>query len=546
MSKQKEFIDHIHIYDSAKEIDYIQLNTYYKVFILCKKSFNYQIDINKFLNKNLTENEIQSINLNSPNFNFKFNEFISFQKEFDIYIVDKNYLLNRGINENFIYDCKLSYAINNEKKILSFNEEIKYLIIESLKPNKLLNQNKDNENLLSSMNNNNINNFMENLSSNINNNNVENFSSDINNISMGNKVPFNINNNIKNKEKSRNEDNFKMIFPIYQNFKKFIKSLDKQADNTTYNNIYDIISLISINLFPVLPVYLIKNDQYKYCLNTLKFNEFYKFEKSKDKQERQNIINYINTLNLLNINLNIEILSQKKLLNPNSIYSFVDEAFCKAIKLPYEKYNSFEVNYFIYQNNRFLYFSNIQLLLKVNNYKENSFSLSKYDFNNNINNLNLNIMNNKVVFNNHMQTQNTQNNIKLGELNHCLGLENIGATCYMNATIQCLCHIRSLKEYFKKYKNFDDSARLTKCFCELINSLWTESYIGYFTPTNFKNLISKLNPLFEGIQANDSKDLIIFIYETMHNELNNPNINNNNLYNLNNIQEELRLNNEAF
>ena len=129
---------------------------------------------------------------------------------------------------------------------------------------------------------------------------------------------------------------------------------------------------------------------------------------------------------------------------------------------------------------------------------------------------------------------------------HCLGLENIGATCYMNATIQCLCHIKFLKEYFKNNNNFNNNARLTKCFCELINSLWTESDKGYFTPTNFKNLISKLNPLFEGIQANDSKDLIIFIYETIHNELNNPNINNNYLYNLYNIPEELRLFRESY
>ena len=102
----------------------------------------------------------------------------------------------------------------------------------------------------------------------------------------------------------------------------------------------------------------------------------------------------------------------------------------------------------------------------------------------------------------------------------------------MNATIQCLCHIRSLKEYFKIYNKFGDNARLTKCFCELINNLWTESNKGYFFPINIKNLICQINEL---------KDLIIFLYETMHDELNNPNINNNNLYNLNNIQEELRL-----
>ena len=110
---------------------------------------------------------------------------------------------------------------------------------------------------------------------------------------------------------------------------------------------------------------------------------------------------------------------------------------------------------------------------------------------------------------------------------HCLGLENIGATCYMNATIQCLCHILNMKNYFQNRKLvFNDinnkKCPLTKEFYKLINSLWKYSFNGrkYFTPTNFKNIISQLNPLFEGIAANDSKDLIIFIYETMHNEIN--------------------------
>ena len=134
----------------------------------------------------------------------------------------------------------------------------------------------------------------------------------------------------------------------------------------------------------------------------------------------------------------------------------------------------------------------------------------------------------------------------LKEPNHCLGLQNIGATCYMNATLQCLCHISSLKNYFKDYEQLkkdinNKNTPLTKSFYEVIHNLWKESNITYYAPTNFKNLISKLNPLFMGIQANDSKDLIIFIYETLHNELNNPNFDYiNSLDNLN-IPQELKI-----
>ena len=118
---------------------------------------------------------------------------------------------------------------------------------------------------------------------------------------------------------------------------------------------------------------------------------------------------------------------------------------------------------------------------------------------------------------------------KIKEANHCLGLQNIGATCYMNATIQCLCHVAKLKNYFLNketvMKDMQNKAcPLTNEFYNLINILWKENYEGknYYAPNGFKDIISKMNPLFKGITANDSKDLIIFLYENIHREINNP------------------------
>ena len=113
-------------------------------------------------------------------------------------------------------------------------------------------------------------------------------------------------------------------------------------------------------------------------------------------------------------------------------------------------------------------------------------------------------------------------------IKHYLGLQNIGATCYMNATLQCLCHIKSFKNYFENENRIikdsqNRNPRLAQCFAELIKNICHNTYIqSSYAPYNFKKLISELSPLFRGIQANDSKDLILLIFETLHNELNNP------------------------
>ena len=142
-----------------------------------------------------------------------------------------------------------------------------------------------------------------------------------------------------------------------------------------------------------------------------------------------------------------------------------------------------------------------------------------------------------------------------------IGLENIGATCYMNATLQCICNIQKIVEFFKYNKHLykiveDDSnkEKLCSAFKLLIEKLYpwqisknAKNYLNYlqqnnspanatkfkklykkvknfkiksFAPNNFKETISAMNPLFEGIAANDAKDLVNFLIMTLHNELN--------------------------
>ena len=109
-------------------------------------------------------------------------------------------------------------------------------------------------------------------------------------------------------------------------------------------------------------------------------------------------------------------------------------------------------------------------------------------------------------------------------LPHANGLQNIGATCYMNATLQCLAHIKKFTYYLISHKAIIQKNRyrnkLSNAFIEVIENIWQKNSITYYAPNNFKDLISQMNPLFAGVQANDSKDLVLFILETMHNELN--------------------------
>ena len=107
-----------------------------------------------------------------------------------------------------------------------------------------------------------------------------------------------------------------------------------------------------------------------------------------------------------------------------------------------------------------------------------------------------------------------------------IGLRNIGATCYMNATLQCFSNTAKLrahllnKEIYKDLETNKDSKKLSFALAEVLHNLWEILTQKDYPPENFKKVISELNPLFKGIKANDPKDLILFLLERIHNELN--------------------------
>ena len=93
----------------------------------------------------------------------------------------------------------------------------------------------------------------------------------------------------------------------------------------------------------------------------------------------------------------------------------------------------------------------------------------------------------------------------------------------MNSVLQCFYHVIDLSNELLKLKEIDGHKMpMTLAYLEVIHKL-TFSEKNSISPYQFKMIISN-NELFQGIGANDSKSLTLYILETLNEEFNENNI----------------------
>ena len=112
-----------------------------------------------------------------------------------------------------------------------------------------------------------------------------------------------------------------------------------------------------------------------------------------------------------------------------------------------------------------------------------------------------------------------------------IGLRNLGNTCFLNSSLQCLSATIPLTDYFLGYDyrkeiNKDNflgtGGKLVVAYAELMKQMWLETHSkkSVVEPTSFKKQLGTFAPQFSGYHQQDAQELLAFLLDGIHEDLN--------------------------
>ncbi|XP_070394711.1 ubiquitin carboxyl-terminal hydrolase 15-like isoform X3 [Dermacentor albipictus] len=108
------------------------------------------------------------------------------------------------------------------------------------------------------------------------------------------------------------------------------------------------------------------------------------------------------------------------------------------------------------------------------------------------------------------------------------GLGNLGNTCFMNAALQCMSNTPPLTEYFttdRYLSELNDSnplgmrGEIAKSYADLVKVMWSGNCSSVI-PRPFKMAVGRFAPQFSGFQQQDCQELMAFLLDGLHEDLN--------------------------